>query len=245
MSGRKRMGKDFALSNPYFEYSELGIVERDCALDGLNSWLKEHVPEGGGEEAFALFKFCFASFVFHHQSGWIDDNTHIESTLWCSPLWSEDIPFVDHVRTAYPCMATKDTPEITGLPIDTLCLSEIETLHAKIEKLTELIERNGQLHEDNIVKRLEQLLDMRSVRGKGYALSKEIHAKLQELLGRPAVLVEPPPPPSLLTMLVDNICFDFGDFGRGGLDVDEMEEDVLIPFESQTAKVTAGSAGYC
>jgi hypothetical protein len=38
--------------------------------------------------------------------------------------------------------------------------------------------------------------------------------------------------------LVDNICFDFGDCGGGSLDVDEMEEDVLITFESQTAKVT-------
>ena len=52
------------------------------------------------------------------------------------------------------------------------------------------------------------------------------------------MLVEPPPPPNLLTTLVDNICLDFGDCGGGGLDVDEMEEDILITFESQTAKVT-------
>ena len=56
-------------------------------------------------------------------------------------MWSEDVPFVDHVRTAYPWTATKDTQEITGLPINTLYLSKIETLHTKIKKLTELIER--------------------------------------------------------------------------------------------------------
>ena len=52
------------------------------------------------------------------------------------------------------------------------------------------------------------------------------------------MLVEPPPPPKELKALVDNISFNFGDCGGGGLDVDEMEEDVLIRFKSQMSKVT-------
>ena len=84
--------------------------------------------------------------------------------------------------------------------------------------------------EDALSERFENSLDMRSVGGEGYGLTKEIHAKLQELLERPAITLPPPLPTEAATLqeVVDGICKE------AHYDVEE-EEDVVLTFEGGSA----------
>ena len=106
----------------------------------LDAWIKAWMPqpdeEVDNDAIFALFKFCLASFLFHRKSGFLDNNTHSLNAIRCSPFWSEEIPYADRVQVAYPWTATNDTPEITGLPIDTLYLTKIEELKMEIQGST-------------------------------------------------------------------------------------------------------------
>ena len=90
------MGTDFALSNPYFDFSHLRD-EKEATQSNLEEWIKERMPTGESldESIFALFKFCLASFVYHMNSGWLENNAHSQNAIRCSYLWSENIPISD------------------------------------------------------------------------------------------------------------------------------------------------------
>ncbi len=112
-------------------------VDKEHAKAELNAWIRERMPGNVSEndKVFGMFKFCLASFIYDKNSGWMESNTHSSNAIRCSPFWSKEIPYADCVRVAYPWTATKDTPEITGLPVDTLYLAEIKTLLVEIAKL--------------------------------------------------------------------------------------------------------------
>jgi hypothetical protein len=78
---------------------------------------------------------------------------------------------------------------------------------------------------------LEEQLDLRSVGGEGYGVSKEINSKLEELLKRVDVIAAPTVPANLvvgemdLNEVVDRIC--------GVIDSDyEEEDDVVVCIDS-------------
>jgi hypothetical protein len=60
------MGTDFALSNPYFDFSHLERDEKEATHSNLEEWTKERMPTGEslGESVFALSKFCLALVVY-------------------------------------------------------------------------------------------------------------------------------------------------------------------------------------
>jgi hypothetical protein len=114
--------------------------------------------------------------------------------------------------------------------MDILYLQEIETLKLKMEELCNSFAKESKRLEDALSERFEHSLDMRSVGGEGYGLTKEIHAKLQELLERPAITLPRPPPTeaAMLQEFVDGICYEADyDF--------EEEEDVVLTFEGGLA----------
>jgi hypothetical protein len=84
--------------------------------------------------------------------------------------------------------------------------------------------------EDALSERFENSLDMRSVGGEGYGLTKEIHAKLQELLERPAITRPPPLQTEAATLqeIVDEICKE------ADYDIEE-KEDVVLTFQGGSA----------
>ena len=86
-SGRPRSDKGFALSCPYFDYSDLSGAEKVSAVKELDDWIKARMPPGGHDDAvFALFRFCLASFVYHKNSGWLEENTHSQDAIRVSPF---------------------------------------------------------------------------------------------------------------------------------------------------------------
>ena len=127
------MGTGFALSNPYFDHSHLERDEKEIAKSNLEEWIKERMPTGESldERVFALFKFC-ASFVYHKNSGWMENSTHSQTAIRCSYFWSEDIQFSDCIITVDSWALTRDSLEITGPPMDTLkiCMAKIKPLEA-------------------------------------------------------------------------------------------------------------------
>jgi hypothetical protein len=159
---------------------------------------------------FALFRFCLASFVYHKNSGWLEENTHSQDAIRVSPFWSEEMPHFDCAIVRYPWTSTDDTPEISGLPMDILYLQEIETLKFKMEELCNSFTRESKRLEDALSERFEHSLDMRSVGGEGYGLTD-----------RPSVTAPAPPEAATMQKVVDEICNEMD------YDVEE-EEDVLL-----------------
>ena len=92
VSGWDRMGTDFALSNPYFDFSHLRD-EKEATQSNLEEWIKERMPTGESldESIFALFKLCLASFVYHKNSGWLENNAHSQNAIRCSYFWRFEI----------------------------------------------------------------------------------------------------------------------------------------------------------
>jgi hypothetical protein len=78
VSGQNRLSNDFALSNPYFDFSDLEDGERVQTMREVDAWIKARMPSGSAsnERVLALFKFCLASFLFHKNSVWLESNTH-------------------------------------------------------------------------------------------------------------------------------------------------------------------------
>jgi hypothetical protein len=143
--------EDSNCPDPLQETDQEG-VKRDMELAEFDSLAKARMPQKGMDDSVvALFKFCLASFIYHKNSGWLDSNTHSQSSLRCSPFWSEDVLHANRVRTAYPWTSTRDTPEITGLPLDTLYLAEIEFLRAGIENIRKSIVKETSRLENAVV----------------------------------------------------------------------------------------------
>ena len=124
-----------------------------------------HYGESLDSSVLVLFKFCLALFVYHKNSGWLESNIHSQNAIKCSYFWSENIPFSDCVVTVYPWTLTKDSPKITGLPMDTLYMAKIKTLKAEMCELVVAFERESNWLENALMERFKKSLDMRSVGG--------------------------------------------------------------------------------
>jgi hypothetical protein len=225
--GRHRLEKEFAESIPYFDFSEFSGEDKEEKRREVDAWIRERMPEEGrnNDVVFCLFKTCIASLVYHRQ--FLDGVLHPENAIRCSVFWSEKIPYEDHVVTRFPWNRTSDTPEISGLPIDVLYMSKIETLLEQISELKEALIMDNARLEKSIVDKVEHSLDMRSVGGEGYGLSKQIDSKLDELIRRvtePIQVAAPTKDASHSTAEIFDHCDAF--------DVEE-EEDVLITIQEE------------
>ena len=162
------------------------------------------------------------------------------NALRVSPFWAESIPFASCVVTKFPWNTTNDTPEITGLPMDCLYMAQVETLKMEIQ---ELKSKFGQLVEavvqDNnrvvkeICERVEKELDLRSVGGEGYGLSREIDRKLNLLISRldsaPEIRPSPPRPQAPDDEDGDPVIFETCD----------VEDEIVITFDERAPTVAA------
>jgi hypothetical protein len=230
------LGNEFAASNPYFDFTSLPESERNVARWEVDDFIKARMPSGAAvnEQVYAMFKYCYSSFLFHKNSGWLDANTHSQNALRCSVFWSETCPHSHLVRIAYPWTATEDTPQIQGLPIDTMYLAKVEELKMEMKALTKALADESKRLEESLSRKFEEQLDLRSVGGEGYGLSRQINEKLEALLKRADTITAhpalPPSPaqPDRLLDIVQEIC--------GAFDGDaEEEEDVCITFEESVA----------
>ena len=136
--------------------------------------------DGMNDNVFSIFKMCLASFVHHRK--WLEDQIHSDNALRCSIFWNESIPYSDRVGTCFPWTKTVDTPEITGLPPDVLYMAKVETLTMKFEKLVEAVLNDNNRIAKEIIEEFNRQLDLRSIGGEGYDLSREMDRKLAILL---------------------------------------------------------------
>ena len=74
------------------------------------------------------------------------------------------------VHVAYPWTKMKDTPEILGLPLDILCLCNIEDLKIEVREITKALVYKGNRLESAFATKLEEQLDLCSVGSEGYGL---------------------------------------------------------------------------
>ena len=180
VSGRSRMGRRFAESNAYFDFSDYSWVEKERMLREQDAWIKARMPEAGAvnDAVFCMFRACLASFLHHFD--WLNETLHSQNALRCSPFWAEkaDFPHSNCVTTRFPWNATKDTPQFTGIPIDIIYLKKIEELLLHIERLEAKIEEGNNRVIDQISNHVDKSLDDRMVGGESYGMSRAVIDKL-------------------------------------------------------------------
>lgn len=73
VSGKKRTSKDFALSNPYWDFSDMSKEEKELAVEELNQWIRARMPGDVTEndKVFAMLNIYWPHlFSTRTQVGW-------------------------------------------------------------------------------------------------------------------------------------------------------------------------------
>jgi hypothetical protein len=146
-----QLTKEFAVSPPYFDFTNLDDATRIIRKAELKTLVKERVPEyeNIGAKTRHVLEMCFASICYHHKT--LMASSHPQCPLRSSPLF-RDIPptILELACIAYPWNKTNDTPQLTGIPPHILALAEMEELKREIMSL-----------ESKIVASLREELDSR------------------------------------------------------------------------------------
>ena len=188
VSGRSRKKKEFAASCPYFDFAHVSSLDKSRMEHRLHSWLREMMPDGSQDnrKVFSLYKICVASIVYH--DSYLQEKVHPDSMLRTFELWtnSEDIPFKEFVIIRYPWDATAETPEITGLPPDTMLLAELESLKQTMETKLEALETKMDALKDEVASRVKsdlvEELDKRDIGGSDFARNNDLVQQFEGLL---------------------------------------------------------------
>ena len=226
VSGHSRLGKGFAESLPYFDFSLFDPIVKEQMTKEVDDWIKARMPGGAAlnESVFALFKACLSSLVFHRD--WLNCSIHSENALRTSPFWSETIPHSEHVTTRYPWNKMNDTPEFTGLPVDVMYMAKVEKMQIELEAFkVALLQDNSRVVEE-ITNNVEMSLDRRSIGGERYGISVELNHKLDALLEKLSVPVTQTGTEPMDVDGMDDAFF------CGGL---EEDDDIIITVDEEKA----------
>ena len=175
ISRSTRRAATFAASPPHSDFSADGLNAKEACEHTLHRFLKDRLPSTAKNnlKIFALHKMAVAQIAYHRE--YLDQNLHHDNILRSSSLWNDDIPFEDKIVVKYPWDATDDTPEITGLPPDTVLLAKLESMQLKMKAM--LDEQHARFEST-----LNDQLDRRQVGGSNYARGDEILTKLETLM---------------------------------------------------------------
>ena len=143
---------EFAISPPYFDYTNLDAEGKIAAKEKLQRFLKERLPNADTIPAnsWNLVKQCFASICYHYDDlcELLDNKCPFRNTAVFRDMPS-DIQALATVK--YPWNKTDDTPNFNGIPPHVLNLAKLESLERKMEsletnlmnKMTEEMESRG------------------------------------------------------------------------------------------------------
>jgi hypothetical protein len=133
--GRNRLGKDFAESIPYFDFSDDDPHVKAAKHREIDLWMKRRMPldAQSNDNVMPLLKTCIASLAYHRE--FLDANLHHRNAITASPFYSEPIPHATNTMTRYPWNCTDDTPKFTGLPVDVMYMERLERLRAEVESM--------------------------------------------------------------------------------------------------------------
>jgi hypothetical protein len=138
-SGLRTDSTEFAISRPYFDYSQLGseeeMIERKKTI---KMWLKERLPGDTTTKTFDLAMNCFSSICYSYK--YLQEHLHKKCLLRQSPVF-RDIPeeIYSIVTTAYPWNKTTYTPSFTGIPPHVVQLNELKSMQAKLDALKDSV----------------------------------------------------------------------------------------------------------
>ena len=129
---------EFAVSRPYFDYSDLEEDERTNRETMITAWLRDRLPRDISESGFDLAFNCFATICYHYQ--YLNENLDKKCILRNSAAF-KDVPkeFVDVAKIAYPWDKTEYTPKSSGVPPHVTQLADIKELKLKMETLQKSI----------------------------------------------------------------------------------------------------------
>lgn len=176
--GRRAAGLDvettgFAISPPYFDYSDLDEAEKLRELNKLDKWLKDRIPKTNLIPAttWNLVKQCFASLCYHYDD--LCKNLDKACLLRHSPVFrdlAEAKEFRNRAKTAFPWNSTMDTPQLNGIPPYVLHIAKMEELEKKIEQM-----------ENNVVDRITGAMEERGFSSTAYK-AQDIKAYFSEIV---------------------------------------------------------------
>ena len=171
------MKKEFAICQPFFDFSHLSEEDQYNKIVELNTWLKKRIPTEKDhdrfESIFFLFKTLIASFFYHFE--YLDNTLHPKSPLRSSIFFTEYLPHQSNTSIAYPWHSNKFSPIFSGIPPHSTLLSEIEEL----KSLMKVLEAN--LKED-FKNMLDNELNKREIGGTGFQHSYALLEKIEKLL---------------------------------------------------------------
>lgn len=128
--------KEFAVSPPYFDYSDLELADRLEMKKKIDQHLSTRIPHYSEIKANALnlLHYCFASICYSYE--YLNENLHDECPLRNAAVF-KDIP-EDIIKLAvikYPWNKTKDTPRFTGIPPHVNSLAKLEEMEMTMKAI--------------------------------------------------------------------------------------------------------------
>lgn len=190
VSGRPRLGKEFAASPPYIDFSDCTRADKELHIANIDAWIIARMPPSArdNDKVFMLFKTCLASLYYHRE--FVNTSLHTNSCLRTNHFMTEEMPFVGNLTVKYPWNATSDTPEVTGMPPDVLILSKFERLQENFDRLQADM---AQLKDDistNFTAILKSELDARDIGGSAYGQVHSMVNKADEMMRKMESMME-------------------------------------------------------
>jgi len=224
VSGRSRMSKEFAISQPYFDFSACTRVDGELKEKEVDDWIKNRMPTAAksNDNVFGTFKMCVASLEKHRS--FLDENLHTNSNVRLSTFMLETAPHSDCVTQKYPWNKTSATPELTGIPPDVLVLSEFESMRQQLADMKSSIKTDFE-------NTLKSELDERDIGGEPYRRMNEMMDKLDKMYS----LLDSGKGMPLSSPILGDTDGNIDDTG-GGFDINNEDgEDIVIPLASDGA----------
>lgn len=164
----------FAISPPYFDFSDLDEDEKLLQLNKLEIWLREHIPNAAliPANTWNLVKQCFASLCYHHD--YLCKRLDQSCPLRCAPVFRDIVDakqFLNRAKTAFPWNRTRDTPLLNGIPPHVLHIAKMVELEKKIDHM-----------ENNVVDRITVAMEERGFSSTAYK-AQDIKAYFCEIVG--------------------------------------------------------------
>jgi hypothetical protein len=142
--------KEFGISPPYFDYSDLDESGKLAAMNKLDCWLKERIPKVDliPPNSWNLAVQCFASICYHY--GYLNTTLDMECPLRFSSVFrGVPLEFQDRATVAYPWNATSSTPTFNGIPPHILHIAKLEELEQKIVTMEKnLLDKMGNMMDE-------------------------------------------------------------------------------------------------
>ena len=211
-----QLEKTFAVSPPYFDYSNLNEIEQVSMKRRIQMWLKDRILEYEGVPASTrvLIDYLFGSICYHHE--YLSDYMHDECRFRASCFF-RNLPqeFIDCAKISYPWESNEFAPKSTGVPPHVLLMSKMEELMIKFNDL------RGDIKTD-----FGGMLDTRGVGGNEYHTNQILDAIK-------AIRIAGPLPTSAVTVTDNNsLCMVITDEESDvSSDVDtasEFDDDPLV-----------------